>query len=162
MSSAYTYSQCQVTYNDYRATWAQVRCLPNLLHLGDFQITSLNTNATSLITVPSLPFGAGLNIDARSTAEKVEVQLPLTFEGSFDLASPPVFDPNRTNIFVDYDTDARDPQGLGRLRHVEVTTTGSRFLGTVVWKSLLKLRRPPSKNLITMRSTGDGMKLLKF
>jgi hypothetical protein len=141
-----------------RRIWSQIDCYPRLIHFGEFNITSFTTRESSSTRVRTLPFGSTLMVDAGTTGDQVQVQLPLTFEGAFDLAS------GTKGPIVLYDPLASDPSTQGKSRTVTLSSSGLRLHGSIMWKSLLKLPilRPPVRSFVKMRTTLSGGAILKM
>jgi hypothetical protein len=162
-NSYYSWNSVVISTENNRPTWAQVSCFSDQVHLGDFVINSVTSNASSSMIVDNLPFGAALNVDSRSTAEQVLVQVPLTYEGSFDIVSSDAPDINEPHTLIEtLDPDAWDPQGLGRRRDIELNLIGPQVQGNVLWTTLLERSQKRTYNTITMRTTQNALTTLKL
>lgn len=99
----------------------------------------------------SLPLGAPLDVDTRTTVDAVHVELPLTFEGAFNVSSliPPR---------VEFDPRAIDPSGTGRRRVVKLSEQVPVVHGDVAWTTLLGLPRPrrQTQGRVNMQTTING------
>jgi hypothetical protein len=97
-------------------------------------------------------------VDAGTTGDQVHVQLPLTFEGAFDITS------GTKGPTLLYDPLASDPSSQGKRRTVTLSSSGPRVHGNTVWKSLLKLPipRPPIRSFVKMHTTLSGGAILKL
>lgn len=96
---------------------------------GSFRVNAGSSNAPIEIAIPTAPAGHILRLNTYTSQSPVNVHLPLTFEGSFSLASSSAAPPK-----VEYDPDATDPSGKGRHRIVEYHKPQAGIgRGTVSW-----------------------------
>jgi hypothetical protein len=136
-----------------RAIYASVDCSRHGLHAGNFVISSTTTNASSMTMVNSLPIGAAIYVDASTTGNSISADLPLTFEGLFNMTSP--------GAQIKYDPLAVDPTGARRKRITTKLGMAPDMHGTIRWAQFMGLPKPSVQGSVNLRTT-EGAAILRL
>ncbi|TCD69407.1 hypothetical protein EIP91_007754 [Steccherinum ochraceum] len=96
---------------------------------GSFDVNAKTTNDPLSLQFPISPSYAHLDIDAATTNSPASVSVNTRYEGAFHLHTS-----RSSGMVMHYDDDAEDPEGLGRVRYVDVKQRSSGDMeGTMSW-----------------------------
>lgn len=103
---------------------------------GSFNVFVTSDHAPLQITFPTAPIKSSLRFTVRASNSSIQATLPPSYEGSLMLRSFEL--PESLKHTVEYQTEAEDPSGKGRVRKVEVEETATGYVdGKVSWVGIV-------------------------